>query len=419
MRLVISAVALLSLLPCADALAGGVQVESYLTTAQVVARSPVIFRAEVLKVAPVTRTVVLAGRKHKLVVERRLLVRVGEPLRGAEAASRLAKARKGSWLALPGDPRPDQWVVERDAYVSSYPLPRANQGDQIVVYLPEVPASGAGDKAHPLTARYLDRAAVIPRIRRLLPAAREAQKAAWREGARCQGDTWLFEDACLSLDAIASRLACPPGARPRRQLVHDLPSLDCVFTDGVGLGPAISWHRTGYPHMSGTLVSGRREGPWTTWDEQGHKRQESQYRQGRLDGPHLVLHPNGKPSVQGQHVEGLQDGTWKRLSAEGKALGTFALRRGTGLVVDWYEDGAKKSEVELRAGVRAGSARYWYENGSLRLEGRNLLGLRTGLWVTHRPDGTPERASCYVKGEAQWRMDDVAAARQRRCPAER
>lgn len=73
---------------------------------------------------------------------------------------------------------------------------------------------------------------------------------------------------------------------------------------------------------------------------------------------------------------------------------------GTYAHTSYHATGAREEWAEYRDGERDGACRRWYDDGSLRAEGRYEAGRMQGEWSFYRPDGTKDagRSGRYEHG---------------------
>lgn len=64
-----------------------------------------------------------------------------------------------------------------------------------------------------------------------------------------------------------------------------------------------------------------------------------------------------------------------------------------------YENGNKKIEFELRSGVKHGRAKWWHENGKIKITGLYKNDKREGKWTSWDPDGKKYSETVYKVGK--------------------
>jgi antitoxin component YwqK of YwqJK toxin-antitoxin module len=117
---------------------------------------------------------------------------------------------------------------------------------------------------------------------------------------------------------------------------------------------------------------------------------EGHYKDGKLDGTWTRHYPGGAIAETGAYVAGLRDGVWKQLDPNGKLLGEYTLKQGTGKQKRWLDDGPLYSEVTLRKGVPHGLSRIFDRNGVVvvaasfnvgKLDGKHVVGGKNTLRI--------------------------------------
>ena len=393
--------------------AGGVTVQNYLTTAQVVRRSGLIFVGEIVRVRPVRRRLKVNRRVKRYIDHWRILVRPVQAITGVADDAALRSHLGTLWLVFPGDPPPGQWIVRRDVYIATWQPRLARPGKRLLVYLSGLDAiKGKGARRSAHTA-YADLASLAGRVRKLVPGALEAKRLAWRRGAHCKVDTWRFGGRCLDVKTIFAALGCPPLTKARQQLANDRPLMWCETQDGDLNGLSMSWHPSGELQERGLMVMGKRDGRWLSFWPSGKPSRVVDFDDGLPHGLWQKFHNNGKMALEGQMVRGRADGVWQGFNKAGFALGRYTMKAGTGFVTRWFEDGIKRSEIEHKDGVADGASRSWAANSKLESEGQRRLGLKEGLWRWWYADGKPKRVRCYGKGRVVWQVEGDKVGKRR------
>ncbi len=396
-----------------QAQAGVVEVVNYLTTAQVVGRSGLIFIARVSRVEHVQKVVRIRRKRVRYTVNYRIQVRPERPIRGGGDRQTLRRALPQLWLITPGEPLPGGWVKRKDVYIATWQVRKARVGDRIIVYLSGLGAVQGSGRKMQASGAYFDLATLAGRVRRLVPDALQAERLAWRKRSRCKGDTWQLEGQCLTLAQITEELRCPPLTQLKRQLVRDRPLMWCESADGALNGPSLRWHRNGELQEKGDMVSGRRDGQWITWWANGKPASKVGFSKGRPEGSWQELYDNGRVAVQGQMTKGLAHGKWQHFNKAGFVLGSYMMARGAGHVTRWYKDGIKRSQVQHKAGRPDGEARTWHPNAAIESEGQHRAGERVGLWRWLNIDGVLKRTRCYRDGAVAWQVTGKSPGKKR------
>src|SRR5690606_11028847 len=76
-------------------------------------------------------------------------------------------------------------------------------------------------------------------------------------------------------------------------------------------------------------------------------------------------YPHGAKRLEGQYVGGKMHGRWRRWGPRGELLGEFSMRHGTGVEVEWDDDGRMRRRTSRRDGVPHGLDEEWNIDGGL------------------------------------------------------
>ena len=113
----------------------------------------------------------------------------------------------------------------------------------------------------------------------------------------------------------------------------------------------------------------------------GQLRQKSPVTRGRRHGVARTWHPNGIRATEQYFKNGLLHGRCRQWDEEGKLLGEFVMRQGTGVQREWHDNGQLKIEVSTVGGQFCGRNRIWLRDGTLVSE----------RFYLHRRQVTPHR----------------------------
>lgn len=142
-----------------------------------------------------------------------------------------------------------------------------------------------------------------------------------------------------------------------------------------GEGTAATPARAPEPTWFCARPDGTRHGAFITTFPDGTPEVTGDYKDGQLDGTWQRHAPNGTIVEQGSYAAGKKTGRWEMFSSgDGRRLGGYDLKNGSGVEKHWLDDGSLYSERTLRAGLAQGSAK------------------------TYAPDGTPVIIASYRAG---------------------
>jgi hypothetical protein len=84
-----------------------------------------------------------------------------------------------------------------------------------------------------------------------------------------------------------------------------------------------------------------------------------------LEGPNRHWHDNGILEEEHFYIAGLEHGVSRQWDREGKLLGTYDMKYGTGISKHWAENGQLVHEMSYVDGQFCGRSRTWFEDGEL------------------------------------------------------
>ncbi|MEN8230675.1 MAG: hypothetical protein ABFS38_21140 [Bacteroidota bacterium] len=158
-----------------------------------------------------------------------------------------------------------------------------------------------------------------------------------------------------------------------------------MYNNGLENGVWINYYSEGMHSDSGAYIDGRRSGLWKYWHENGNLAYAGEIKRGEQIGCWTKYHNNGKKAEEVSHLHSdtmLIENVWDR---EGNQL---VVNR-NGSYVGYWEDGKVSASGEIKGGLRIGTWKSYYENGTLREEGgyNNNIYLVSNSWD---PDGKEE-----------------------------
>jgi hypothetical protein len=125
---------------------------------------------------------------------------------------------------------------------------------------------------------------------------------------------------------------------------------------------------------------------------------------GKKHGPFRRYDEAGNLVLTGAYKNDLAHGTWNVFHTDGARLGRYRMNRGTGTVMEYFEDKTPRSSTAYRRGRKHGAYKEWtrkkinsgqYRHGLL-LTGRYKNDRKDGRWQYHAPGGITE---VYVRGK--------------------
>jgi len=87
--------------------------------------------------------------------------------------------------------------------------------------------------------------------------------------------------------------------------------------------------------------------------------------EGRIHGVLRRWHKNGVLALEQPHENGVAHGICRQWTEDGKLLGSFKIKHGTGIHRHWHDNGQLQTEVSTLDGALTGRHRSWLPDGTL------------------------------------------------------
>ncbi len=177
--------------------------------------------------------------------------------------------------------------------------------------------------------------------------------------------------------------------------------------DGAGHlhGPYTQWRDKKTPRVKGQYLHGHRDGLWTWTDRDNNKEGEGTYVNGKKDGVWNEWFEN-KLTFTGTYSQGKPDGTFISYDHNGKEIGRFDIKDGTGMMTTWQPNAhLSKLKEYVRKGDRDGLYQELVGRDKVVVEGHYSGGVKWGSWKEWTPDGVllVERNWKRGKLEGAWK----------------
>ena len=170
------------------------------------------------------------------------------------------------------------------------------------------------------------------------------------------------------------------------------------YDQGLKEGSWQYFHSNKQLEQTGFFINGKANGAWKWYYDNGAIRRTDTYRNGKEDGFSVELGIEGDTLAFGEYENGEREGVWQFKSGKIKAKGAFS----EGLMEgEWIH----KQEGEIivyrgffKAGIPIDKHRAFYEDGSLKWEGRLVAGKREGDWRLFGEEGLLYLTISYEEG---------------------
>jgi len=157
-------------------------------------------------------------------------------------------------------------------------------------------------------------------------------------------------------------------------------------------GPWRRLARDGTVEAEGQFDHGLRDGAWRTRQDVDH------YRAGKLHGTVTRVGWNGVKAFEGHYQDGRPAGTFQEWDPDGKLLGSFVMKQGSGVFTRWHAKDKPAVKIEWRGGTPEGSVRVWSEDGVLVVEAGFAAGRLSGSWTQWWQSGQLESKGAFAAG---------------------
>lgn len=153
------------------------------------------------------------------------------------------------------------------------------------------------------------------------------------------------------------------------------------------------YDREGKLDAEGSYLNGNEQGVWK-WYENGIINKLHTYNNGKLEGLCEVYDDKGNKIKTWYMKDGI---TTKEISYFDNNKMNLLYQR-NGINGEWYKNGKKKSEVNVKDDISEGTFTSWYETGIIQSKGTYSKGFKIGKWETFYPDSAKESISDYEAG---------------------
>lgn len=138
------------------------------------------------------------------------------------------------------------------------------------------------------------------------------------------------------------------------------------------------YHPNGYIAAKGQYIGRKKSGKWFFYSDyvENHLLMKCNYEDDKIEGTRIKYHWNGEIAEILEFSEGVKSGTWKQ----------------------YFNDGTLALESTYKNGKRNGEFKTWHTNGKPEIKGRYVDNVRTGEWNIYNSDGTLRREIKYNKG---------------------
>jgi antitoxin component YwqK of YwqJK toxin-antitoxin module len=124
------------------------------------------------------------------------------------------------------------------------------------------------------------------------------------------------------------------------------------------------------------------------WDEDGHLSIEYHIKHDKKHGSFRTWHDNGTLEHETAYFEGKEHGISTQYDRDGRSIGTYEMKFGTGVDLWYYAAGIIAEERHYKDGNRDGYERWWNtDNQSIYRESHFHSGLEHGIFRIWNQEG--------------------------------
>jgi antitoxin component YwqK of YwqJK toxin-antitoxin module len=138
------------------------------------------------------------------------------------------------------------------------------------------------------------------------------------------------------------------------------------------------------------------------WDEDGHLSMEYQIEHDKMHGSFRTWHDNGTIEHETAYFEGKEHGISMQYDRDGRSIGTYEMKFGTGVDLWYQSQGIIAEERHYKDGKRDGYERWWNtDKQSIYRESHFLGGLEHGIFRVWNQQGRLCRGfpAYFVRGQ--------------------
>lgn len=171
------------------------------------------------------------------------------------------------------------------------------------------------------------------------------------------------------------------------------------YKDNLRVGSWEFYYPDGAIEQKGSYDNkGRPENRWIWFYNNGEVLREENYRHGKLDGLVTEYDPEGNIIAQGEYIDDQREGFWRIKTAGFTEEGEYSEGLRSGSWKSFYPDGSLAFEGSFREDLPNGPHISYYPNGQKWEQGNWLMGRRNGEWKIWNQDGSLLLSITYVNG---------------------
>ncbi|KPK86972.1 MAG: hypothetical protein AMS27_03840 [Bacteroides sp. SM23_62_1] len=171
-------------------------------------------------------------------------------------------------------------------------------------------------------------------------------------------------------------------------------------------GKWVFYYKNGKVEQTGDFIRGRTTGIWTWYYENGIMSREESYFNGKEDGIMIEYSTDGRILTRGDYVEGEKEGEWYYRVGDHIETGYYITGLRDGLWRYFYNDSTLKFEGKYLQGNPDGKHKLYYENGVVKEERYYIMGIREKNWKRYDEEGNLTMTITY-QNDSETRINGI------------
>jgi antitoxin component YwqK of YwqJK toxin-antitoxin module len=160
------------------------------------------------------------------------------------------------------------------------------------------------------------------------------------------------------------------------------------YKDGKKVGKWMYYYPNGVEEQVGVYKNDIPTDEWIWYYPNKQIKRKEKFIKGKEDGEYIEYDENGNIITKGNYYEGLEDGEWIYEYGDFKEIGTYKEGVRVGEWKGYFKSNNKLAySIKYVDGNENGKFIFYYENGTPRIEGNYVMGLKEGVWKYYNQDG--------------------------------
>ena len=172
------------------------------------------------------------------------------------------------------------------------------------------------------------------------------------------------------------------------------------YKDGKKIDEWKYYHRNGKMEQNGRYQNNLPVGLWRWYFDDGTVLREEEYFRGLVEGPSVEYSESGEVVAEGEYIDGYKEGVWNYKIGDHIEIGPYVAGERQGTWKHYYADTEQlQFQGDFIDGLPDGKHRFYWPNGRLRMEGKYIMGSKTGDWIYYNELGEIQLYITYEDGK--------------------